>query len=134
MKKRFCIMMILGLCITILSACIGHTASEDAGKWDCSVSCAAASSADSYVITYSDEEIISKTGKLSFQNRNDFDITVHLLTAGKTERKAEIPAYGVSILFQIEKDVSYTVGCHADVDENTEINLVVYDGERADPY
>ena len=47
-------------------------------QWDCSVTCAEESTPDSYVITYSDAKILSKTGVLTVQNRNDFDIIVHL--------------------------------------------------------
>ena len=39
--------------------------------WDCSVTCAEESTPDSYVITYSDAKILSKTGVLTVQNRND---------------------------------------------------------------
>ena len=43
-------------------------------QWDCSVTCAEESTPDSYVITYSDAKISSKTGVLTVQNRNDFNI------------------------------------------------------------
>ena len=46
-------------------------------QWECSVVCAEKSTPDSYVITYSDAKILSNTGVLTVQNRNDFDITVH---------------------------------------------------------
>ena len=52
-------------------------------RWECSVVCAEKSTPDSYVITYSDAKILSNTGVLTVQNRNDFDITVHLLCEGK---------------------------------------------------
>ena len=124
--------IVLSVALLILSEHIGTMPAEETNQWDCSVSCAAESSADSYIITYSDVEIASKTGTLSFQNRNDFDIVVHLLTAGETERAIDIPAGGVGILKQVQSDLSYTVGCHADVAENTEIVVMAYDGERAD--
>ena len=54
-------------------------------QWDCSVTCAEESTPDSYVITYSDAKILSKTGVLTVQNRNDFNIIVHLLREGKQE-------------------------------------------------
>ena len=126
--------IVLSVALLIFSEHAGTTPAEEINQWDCSVSCAAESSADSYVITYSDAEIISNTGALSFQNRNDFDIVVHLLAAGETERKIDIPAGGVSILHQVKSDLTYTVGCHADVAENTEIVVMAYDGERADTY
>ena len=126
--------IVSSVAILILSEHAGTTPAEEINQWDCSVSCAAESSADSYVITYSDAEIISNTGTLSFQNRNDFDIVVHLLAAGEAERKIDIPAGGVSILHQVKSNLTYTVGCHADVAENTEIVVMAYDGERADTY
>ena len=126
--------IVLSVALLIFSEHAGTTPAEEINQWDCSVSCAAESSADSYVITYSDAEIISNTGALSFQNRNDFDIVVHLLAAGETERKIDIPAGGASTLYQVKNDLTYTVGCHADVDENTEIIVMAYDGERADTY
>ena len=126
--------IVLSVALLIFSEHAGTTPAEEINQWDCSVSCAAESSADSYIITYSDVEIVSNTGTLSFQNRNDFDIVVHLFAAGETERKIDIPAGGVSILHQVKSNLTYTVGCHADVAENTEIVVMAYDGERADTY
>lgn len=126
--------IVLSFALLVLSEHIGTMPAEKTNQWDCSVSCAAESSADSYIITYSDVEIVSNTGTLSFQNRNDFDIVVHLLAAGETERMIDIPAGGVGILKQVKSDLTYTVGCHADVAENTEIVVMAYDGERADTY
>ena len=133
MKKWLCIIM---LCVFALAmcACSKFTDVEDIEKWDCTVMCAEKSDADSYVITYSDEEIISSSGVLSFQNRNEFDIVVHLLTNGKEEQTLEIRAGGIAILYQVEKETVYTVGCYADVEEGTEIKLMVYDGEDAETY
>ena len=97
-------------------------------KWDCTVTCVEESSDNTYVITYSDEKIISNTGILTIDNKNDFDISVHLIVDG-VERVEEISAYGVTILYQIVRDTEYKLGCHADVPEGTEIKLMVYDGE-----
>lgn len=133
MKKWLCI-VILSVCTVALCACSKFTRVEELKKWDCSVLCAEESDIDSYIITYSDEVIISKSGTLSFQNRNDFDIVVHLFTNGKEERTAEIGAGGVAVLYQVQKEVVYTIGCHADVEENTEIKLMVYDGEGVEVY
>ena len=41
-----------------------------------SVTCAEESTPDSYVITYSDAKISSKTGVLTVQNRNDFEMCI----------------------------------------------------------
>lgn len=123
--------IITTICLISLCACSQSTNIEDVDRWDCSVICAE-ESVDTYVITYSDEEIISKKGVLSFKNMNDFDVVVHLLADGEEERTAEISAGGAFILYQVKKGLVYTVGCHADVEENTEIKLMVYDGEGTD--
>ena len=107
---------------------------EGKEKWNCSVTCAEDSTENAYVMTYSDERVVSSTGVLSLQNQNDFDIVVHLLTNGEKERTTEIPAGGVSVLYELVEDAEYTVGSHADVSEGTEINLMVYDGENAEIY
>ena len=101
---------------------------EDIKTWDCTVTCAEKSSDNAYVISYSEEEIVSTKGVLTLENRNDFDIIVHLFADGK-ERVEEMPANGVTVLYQISKDTVYTLGCHADVSEGIEIKLYVYDGE-----
>ena len=78
-------------------------------QWDCSVSCTEKSTSAQYVITYSNVKVSSKTGTLTIQNRNDFEIVVHT-------------------------DKEYTVGIHADVDAATNIKVIVYDGKDTEPY
>ena len=107
---------------------------EGKEKWNCSVTCAEDAADNTYVTTYSNERVISNTGVLSLQNQNDFDIVVHLLTNGQQERTAEIPAGGVSILYELIEGAEYTVGTHADVPEGTEIFLMVYEGKNAEVY
>lgn len=103
-------------------------------QWDCSVTCAEESTPDSYVITYSDAKISSKTGVLTVQNRNDFDIIVYLLCEGKQELvSGRIPAGGCYSFLNVT-DEEHTVGIHADVDENTDIKVFVYDGKDTEPY
>ena len=103
-------------------------------QWDCSVTCAEESTPDSYVITYSDAKILSKTGVLTVQNRNDFDIIVHLLCEGKQELvSGSIPAGGCYSFLNVT-DKEHTVGIHADVGENTDIKVFVYDGKDTEPY
>ena len=126
-------------------------------KWDCSVTCAETSETNNYVVTYSDKKVFSQTGILTFQNSNNFNIIVHLqipdeeqtgiLTfqnsnnfniivhlqiPDEEERTAEIPAGGVSSLYQISQNKACTVGVYADVPENETIKLMVYDGAVAD--
>lgn len=72
MKKSFGIIMIC-ICFLMLGACSNLKRIEEMKKWDCTVTCAEESD-NAYVITYSNEKIISNTGILSFQNQNDFDI------------------------------------------------------------
>ena len=132
MKKWFCAVMAC-ICLTALCACSGGE-QEEANQWDCTVACAEESDDAHYIITYSDETVVSSTGVLTFQNRNDFAVVVHLLTDGQKERKAEIAPGGVSTWYEVTKDAEYTVGCHADVEAETEIRLMVYDGARAEVY
>lgn len=107
---------------------------EGKEKWNCSVTCAKDSADNAYVTTYSNERVVSSTGVLSLQNQNDFDIVVHLLANGQQERTAEIPAGGVSVLYELIEGAEYTVGTQADVSEGTEIFLMVYEGENVEVY
>lgn len=133
MKKFLSILLIVPLIFSLV-ACTKQN--EELSKLDCSVACAEESTENNYIVTYSNEKIISKTGLLTIQNRNDFDIAVSLhQTSGKEEEKTvEIKANGVTILHNIEINKEYTLGCHADVKENTEIKIMVYDGENSEPY
>ena len=127
MKKLRYIILAL-CCFLLLSGCSGSNPSAPQKNWNCTVICAEESSDNAYVISYSDERIISGTGILTVENENNFDIVVHL-TADSGERVEEIKAGGILILYQIAKDTAYTLGCHADVPEGTEIIVTVYDGE-----
>ena len=49
---------------------------------------------DSYVITYSDAKILSKTGVLTVQNRNDFNIITLLCEESRELVSGSIPAGG----------------------------------------
>ena len=103
-------------------------------KWDCTVICVEASTPDNYVINYSDTKVRSETGSLTFQNRNDFDIVVHILREGENEVVSDpIPAGGCYSFLRLD-DKLCTIGAHADVAVNTEIKLFVYDGAWSEPY
>ena len=117
------------LCCLLLCACAGPKELE---QWDCSVKCAKVSG-DDYVITWSDQKVTTQTGALTFQNRNKFDIVVHLQADG-WEESFDVYAGGCTVQLQLDRDTEYTVGCHADVAEDTEIKLMVYDGERSEVY
>ena len=133
MRKKYCLVFAM-VCALLLCACSKSESVETADQWDCSVSWQDESGDGSYVITYSNERVISAAGVLTIQNQNDFDITVHLLSDAQKEQTAQIAAGGVTVLKQIQPDVEYTVGCHADVPDGTDIRLMVYEGERADIY
>ena len=131
--RRLLSFTIATICTILLCACSQSTDIGDVKKWDCTVTCAEESD-NSYVITYSDEKIISNKGILSFQNRNDFDIVIHLFANGKEVQISEIAAGGGLVLYKVAKGTGYTVGCHADVTEGTEIKLMVYDGDETEVY
>ena len=133
MRKKYYLVVAM-VCALLLCACSKSEPVETADKWDCSVSWLDESGDGSSVIAYSNERVISGTGVLTIQNQNDFDITVYLLANAQQEQTAQIAAGGVAVLKQIQPDTEYTVGCHADVLEGTDIRLMVYDGERADIY
>lgn len=103
-------------------------------QWDCSVICAEASTSVSYVITYSDVKVLSKTGILTIQNKNDFDVVVHLLCDGETEIVSDTIPAGDCYSFTNITDNEYTVGIHANVDANTDVKVFVYDGKDTEPY
>lgn len=133
MKNRLFLISMLFFAL-LFNGCSKNNDLEKKTKWDCSVFCAEESKDNSYIITYSSEEVVCTTGTLLIQNRNDFDIIVHLSTNNEDERVEKIMAGATSVLYQIEQDVVYKVGCHADVDENTEIKCMLYDGEWSEPY
>ena len=103
-------------------------------QWDCSVSCTEKSTSAQYVITYSNVKVSSKTGTLTIQNRNDFEIVVHLLCEGEQEIVSGNISAGGCYSFANVTDKEYTVGIHADVDAATNIKVIVYDGKDTEPY
>ena len=142
MKKRITIIVSVIIVLAIIGALIfsAYRSSETYRKekasiqWDCSVTCAEKSANDEYVITYSDVRVTSKTGTLTIQNRNDFDIVVHLLCEGEQEIVSDAIPSGGSYSFLKITDKEYTVGVHADVDEKTAIQVFIYDGKDTVPY
>ena len=131
MKKLLCIALICVMSMGLL-ACAKQEQQPHEDQWEISVLCAEQSAENSYVITYGDNTVSSETGILTLQNRNDFDIAVHLSCDGQEEKVFEIQQGGVLAFHQAVKGAEYTVGLHADVKEGTEIKLMVYDGERAE--
>ena len=131
MKRLICIVLICMLSIALV-ACAKEQPKED--QWEITVPCAEESQQDSYVISYGGVTVASETGILTLQNRNDFEITVHLSCNGQEEQVFDIQPGGVTVFHQVVKGEVYTVGIHAEVKEGTEIKLMVYDGERAEVY
>ena len=126
--RKLLYLIISTICIISLCACSQSTNNKVVNSWDCGVICSKKASDDIYSLVYSNEKIISVTGVLTLENKNDFDIIVHLIADGN-ERVQKITANGVVTLFQIATDVEYTIGYYADAPEGTEIKLSVYDGE-----
>ncbi len=131
-KKLICV---AAACI-FAAAALGCAKEEQYGadQWEISVLCAEESAQDSYVITYGGMTVSSDTGILTLQNRNDFEITVHLSCNGQEEQVFEVQPGGVTVFRQAVRQAVYTVGIHAEEKEGTEIKLMVYDGERAETY
>lgn len=136
MYKTRIISLIILMCTfsVLVCSCSRLKHVEEVDKWDCTVTCAQTSTPDSYIITYSDEIIVTSTGVLTIQNQNDFDIKVHLLADREKGEVLEVGAGGITVQYQLDKEAEYTVGIHADVEDGTEIKVMVYDGEEAEPF
>ena len=130
--KRF--ICFICICSMMLCACSNLKYVKEVDKWDCTVECAKNSTPESYIITYSNEKIVPSSSTLTIQNQNDFDIKVHLLADRVGEEVLEIGAGGVAVQYQLDKEAEYTLGIHAEVEEGTEIKVMVYDGEGAEPF
>ena len=128
------IICIFCICSLLLCSCSNLKYVEELDKWDCTVTCAQTSKPDSYIITYSNETIVTSTGVLTIQNQNDFDIKVHLLADREKGEVLDVGAGGITVQYQLDKKAEYSLGIHADVEEGTEIKVMVYDGEEAEPF
>lgn len=124
---------IIGIAFSVFRSSEFYRKKKASIMWDCSVTCMEASTPEKYVINYADSKVISKTGALTIQNRNDFDIVVHLLCEGESVSD-KIASGGCYTFLQVATDKEYTVGIHADVDIKTEIKVSVYDGKDTEPY
>lgn len=98
-------------------------------QWDCTAVSAGAS-----LTVFSEEEITSSTGVLTFQNRNLFPVEIELRREEETKLIREIQPGGVLSFMQAEKDCIYAVGMSADVVNGEEIHIMVYDGNQAEAY
>ena len=115
------------ICAGFLCAYSQTEENEVVNSWDCTLTCAKTTEDNAYVITYSDEIIVSKTGSLIFENENDFGIVVYLYGDG-SERVEMLAANSRIAVYELSTEVEYTVGLHAEVKEGTEIKLLVHDG------
>ena len=125
------LVVIIGITLSAFRSSEVYRKKKASIMWDCSVTCMEASTSEKYVINYADSKVISKTGALTIQNRNDFDIVVHLLCEGEPEIVSDKISSG-GCYFAADKE--YTVGIHAAVDTKTEIKVFVYDGKDTEPY
>ncbi len=143
MKKK-AIIVLVTICVLVVIIGIAFSAfrSSEAYRkkkasimWDCSVTCMETSTSEKYVINYADSKVISKTGALTIQNKNDFDIVVHLQCEGEPEIVSDnISSGGCYSFLQVVTDKEYTVGIQAAVDAETKIKVFVYDGKDTEPY
>lgn len=124
--KKLIVFVLTLVCLATMAACDKHTTPQK--KWEYTITCAEESAENAYVISYIDDKIISNTGILTFENKNDFDVIVHLTADGK-ERAEKMEAGGILTLYQLVRDTEYTLGFHADVSEGTEIIVLIFDGE-----
>lgn len=106
---------------------------EEAGKkWDCSVSVV---SEDVTAIAYSEAQMQTNSGQLSFQNRNAFPIHLYLYADGELVTESDMTSGGAFVFLQVSSGKVYTVGFHADQPVGTKITVMAYDGNMAqEPY
>lgn len=77
----------------------------------------------------SDEKMMPSIGVLTIQNQNDFDIKIHLLANKIGEEVLEIGVDGIEVQYQLDKEIEYTLGIYTDVEDGTEIKVMVCDGK-----
>lgn len=123
-------LVLISVLIMLLSACSGDDFKNTVTEWDCTVLCAEASTDNTYIITYSEQKISAKNGRVTIQNPNDFVVVVHLSGGEAAERTCKIAPGETALLSELENDVDYTVGVHAEVTSGTKIELMAYAGKR----
>jgi hypothetical protein len=119
--KKLIVLLILCACAVAVCACSDNTKVNVTEGGEFRIVCAAKSGEYDYVVTYADDKIVSESGAFILENMNDFDIIVHVAAAGGTELTAATEAGGKAVIYRVEPEAAYTVGCHADVDEGVEI-------------
>ena len=134
MKKL--IFIVLFVVIAVIAGGYAVWKSNQPSQWDVNLAQAVE---DETAIVYYDNPIKSNAGVVGIWNKNDFPIDVYFypydgeapVYGGNNVSKMDIPADSQVIGIPLDIDKKYTLGIHADVEENTEINIIVQDGNLA---
>lgn len=133
-KKIFCVVLLIIIAVTAGGYAVWK--SDQPSQWDVNLAQAVE---DGTAIVYYDNPIKSNAGVVGIWNKNDFPIDVYFypydgeapVYGGNNVSKMDIPADSQVIGIPLDIDKTYTLGIHADVEENTEINIIVQDGNLA---
>ena len=133
MKKL--IFIVLFVVIAVIAGGYAVWKSNQPSQWDVNLAQAVE---DETAIVYYDSPIKSNTGVIGIWNKNDFPIDVYFypydgdapVYGGNNVSEMDIPADSQVIGIPLDIDKKYTVGIHADVEENTEIHVIIQDGNE----
>lgn len=133
MKKL--IFIVLFVVIAVIAGCYAVWKSNQPSQWDVNLAQAVE---DETAIVYYDSPIKSNTGVIGIWNKNDFPIDVYFypydgdapVYGGNNVSEMDIPADSQVIGIPLDIDKKYTLGIHADVEENTEIHVIIQDGNE----
>lgn len=125
--KKFLVLMIICFSIFLLGGCQSNKdKADEISMWDCSAYSAKASD----IKYYDNVDITPTKGYLTFENTNDFDIEVYLREGEKDVFSSKVEARGMLEYKDVDKSKTYIVGVLADVEEGTELKLLVYNGGK----
>ena len=133
MKKL--IFIVLFVVIAVIAGGYAVWKSNQPSQWDVNLAQAVE---DETAIVYYDSPIKSNTGVIGIWNKNDFPIDVYFypydgdapVYGGNNVSEMDIPADSQVIGIPLDIDKKYTLGIHADVEENTEIHVIIQDGNE----
>lgn len=133
MKKI--IFIVLFVVIAVIVGGYAFWKSDQPSQWDVDL---AQAIEDETAIVYYDNPIKSNTGVIGIWNKNDFPIDVYFypydgdapVYGGNNVSEMDIPADSQVIGIPLDIDKKYTLGIHADVEENTEIHVIIQDGNE----
>ena len=133
MKKL--IFIVLFEVIAVIAGGYAVWKSNQPSQWDVNLAQAVE---DETAIVYYDSPIKSNTGVIGIWNKNDFPIDVYFypydgdapVYGGNNVSEMDIPADSQVIGIPLDIDKKYTLGIHADVEENTEIHVIIQDGNE----